>query len=452
MTAKIRIRPGLAGPKVSASTASDATDSTSATSTGSKPRSTKSPKAPTPGLLVPGSATAKALFHVWRGDECVSVDSPPGAGKTALVVTVVAHLVTNAKLTVLVAMPTRAQALAAARRQILELPVTQLSIDIRDVEPEELPPGYDQKPVPGARVTYTTLARAKFITRTNYDVMIVDEAYQATHALVAQASAGIPQILMVGDPGQIGPVVTIDTSVWAGHKDAPHLPAPLVTKPYKEVVRLSIDTTYRLGAETARVLAPIYKFEFASGRPDRTATANNGDAVSEITSVHLDDSANVDDIECMATMVAHAATFVGGSIVEGQGNAKVTTTIRAEDIALVVSRNSQVSILTGMAANLGHEFTIGTADRMQGGEWPIVLALDPMYASDEVSEHNQSLGRLCVMVSRHTTHLTWFHDNAWLENTKGRDHDSKVHRQVRKGLVAHDVPDVEDERNVNPFG
>jgi hypothetical protein len=24
-----------------------------------------------------------------------------------------------------------------------------------------------------------------------------------------------------------------------------------------------------------------------------------------------------------------------------------------------------------------------------------------------------SLGRLCVMLSRHTTHLTWIHDNAW---------------------------------------
>jgi hypothetical protein len=445
MSANIKIRPGLGKPVSPKSSAT-----TDATSTVSKPRAPKTLKGPTPGQLVPGSATTKALFHVWRGDECVSVDSPPGAGKTSLVVTVVEHLVTNAKLKVLVAMPTRAQALAAARRQVTELPVAQLHIDIKDVEPEEFPPGYDHRslPSPTPQATYTTLARAKFIARDAYDVMIVDEAYQATHALVAQASAGIPQILMVGDPGQIGPVVTIDTSVWAGHKDAPHLPAPLVTKGYGEVVRLSIDTTYRLGAETARVIAPIYKFGFASGRPDRTAVTANGETVREITAVHVADSANVDDVECMAAMVAHAATFVGGNIIEGETD----TPIRAEDIAIVVSRNSQVSILTGMAANLGHEFTIGTADRMQGGEWPIVLALDPMYASDEVSEHNQSVGRLCVMVSRHTTHLTWFHDNAWLENTKGRDHDSKVHRQVRKGLVAHDVPDVDDERNVNPFG
>jgi hypothetical protein len=102
---------------------------------------------------------------------------------------------------------------------------------------------------------------------------------------------------------------------------------------------------------------------------------------------------------------------------------------------LVVSRNSQVSIVTGMSRSLGFDFTIGTADRLQGGEWPVVIALDPMYGSNGESEHNQSIGRLCVMVSRHTSHLTWVHDDSWVEATASNDRIDRTNRKVRESMI-----------------
>ncbi len=396
---------------------------------------------PRPQPLKPGSVTAKVLARVWRGGELTIVDSSPGAGKTTLVANVVSNLALRADMNILAAMPTRAQALSFARRLAKEYPVDKINIVIKDVDQADLPEGYNAEKqlanVP--RVTITTLAKAKFIDKSTFDLIIIDEAYQATHALASQARGDIPQTLMVGDPGQIGPVVTVDTSIWSGQKDAPHLPAPLVTVGADDVERFSLGVTYRLGPVSASIVAPIYKFPVESGRPSREAVTRDGDIADEVFSIEVDHSDEVDNLECLATMVRRAAEFVGGSVIQGEEVREITDS----DIALVVSRNSQVSILTGMSRSLGHDFAIGTADRLQGGEWPVVVALDPMYGSNGESEHNQSVGRLCVMVSRHTAHLSWIHDDSWIDATQGNEKINKTNRRVREALVGP-LPAVDD--------
>ncbi len=420
-----RIRPGITKQSNVAPTAATATEHPS------------SPVAvaagPRPQPLVPGSITAKVLARVWRGGELTIVDAPPGSGKTALVSNIVANLASRTDMHILATTSTRAQCLAFARRLSLELPVERIFIDMKDVEPEDLPEGYlthlAVAKVP--LVIVATLAKATFIDKSTIDLLVVDEAYQATHALVAQAQSGVAQVLMVGDPGQIGPVVTVDTSIWEGQKDAPHLPAPLVTKGTTDIERFSLSVTYRLGPKSAKMLAPIYKFPFTSGRPDRHIVMTDGTAVDEIETIEVQHSDEVDNLNCLATMVRRAASFVGGQLVEGDE----LRALRAEDVALVVSRNSQVSIVTGMSRSLGFDFTIGTADRLQGGEWPVVIALDPFFGANGESEHNQSIGRLCVMVSRHTSHLTWVHDDSWVEATAGNDKIDRVNRTVRESMV-----------------
>ena len=391
---------------------------------------------PCPQPLVPGSITAKVLARVWRGGQLTIVDAPPGSGKTSLVSNIVANLATRTDMKILVTTPTRAQCLAFARRLSLELPAERIFIDMKDVEPEDLPEGYpdDRAVAKVPLVTVATLAKAKFIDRSNIDLLVVDEAYQATHADVAQAQSGVAQVLMVGDPGQIGPVVTVDTSIWTGQKDAPHLPAPLVTKGVTDVERFSLSVTYRLGPKSAKMLASIYQFPFSSGRPDRHIVMADGTVVGEIDTIEVQHSDEVDNLDCLATMVRRAASFAGGQLVEGDE----LRALRAEDVALVVSRNSQVSIVTGMSRSLGFDgFTIGTADRLQGGEWPVVIAMDPFFGANGESEHNQSIGRLCVMVSRHTSHLTWVHDDSWVEATAGNDKIDRVNRTVRESMVGH---------------
>jgi len=63
-----------------------------------------------------------------------------------------------------------------------------------------------------------------------------------------------------------------------------------------------------------------------------------------------------------------------------------------------------------------------------------VMSSHPAIGSDESSEHSMSTGRLCVMTSRHTTHLTWIHDDQWKESVAGRSTSAAQGRKVRSAL------------------
>src|SRR5437879_12669621 len=76
---------------------------------------TTAPAAPAPKPAAPHEtdpAVAAALFAAWSGDPAVVVASPPGAGKTRLVVHLAEQLHRRAGLNVAIATQPRTQALA----------------------------------------------------------------------------------------------------------------------------------------------------------------------------------------------------------------------------------------------------------------------------------------------------------------------------------------------------
>lgn len=360
------------------------------------------------------------------------VDSPPGAGKTELVATVVAHLAVRAGLRVAVGTPTSAQGVSLVHRLVEQIDTREIDCRIKGSESMT-------KKKPGGKpslVTVATLAKWKFLDRGRFDVLVVDEAYQCTHALFSAAAAGFTQVLMVGDPGQIGPVVTVDTSIWQGQKDGPHLRAPEVLAEYTDIERFALDTTWRLGPISAAAVAPIYKFSFTSGADHRMCVSADGEIHSEIESIEIAHVDTVDDLDAMLAVADRVSALVGATLVTTTGQRSAADS----DIAVIVSRNSQVSILSGLLQQrMLPGVTIGTADKLQGGEWPIVVALDPFVGSQSDSEHNTSIGRLCVMASRHITHLSWMHDDSWVEMTKGRTASAKTNRAVRAALTSNPI-------------
>jgi hypothetical protein len=361
-----------------------------------RPTATQEPVGPPIKPLEVGSILAKALERIWRGYDVV-VDSPPGAGKTQLVVDVAAQLSARTDMKILVCAFTRAQVLSLYDRlheEIGENVGLMMSNSGRD-HSDGVNPAVVVRTLSGAR-------RAN--DAGDFDLMIVDEAYQATYASVTQARRGIPQMLMVGDPGQIGPVVTIDTSFWRTG-NGPFLPAPTAMF-VKETPRFSLPTTYRLGPVSANVVAPLYKFRFESANKERTPVIYDGDPLNEVETIQVPNAETPDDLYALTTVANRCKELS-----------------KSGSVAAIVSRNSQATILTAMLH--GYQVKIGTADRLQGGEWTSVVALDPMMGED-TSDHAQSLGRLCVMASRHTTHLTWVHDDSWKAATDPRN------RQVRK--------------------
>lgn len=399
---------------------------------------------PAGSSLAIGSPLAKALYSIWHGDPVVVVDSPPGSGKTTMVVDMVAALVERSDLKIIIAAPTRRGAYDIAERIAARLgldkegnPRIAMSVNKMDNPPGVASGGTGSANLPIVR----TVASCKASNRPECDVMIFDEGYQTTFADAASAADSADQVVFVGDPGQIGPVVTADMTAFRGYETTPATRAPEVFSLIKGAKVLSLETTYRLGQETVDAIAPLYKFEFKSARPDRYLTDEYGSRVSEIVSVELPLTPTNDDLNTMVSVATYAAGMVGAELVEHDDEGRPSSRILTEsDVAVVVSHNSQsasiAAILTSMKVGGIH---VGTADKMQGGQWHAVVALDPMVGYSAASPHQLSPGRLCVMASRHMTHLTWMHDGGWesaLTDPTINQEDARLGRKVREALTA----------------
>lgn len=434
-TKRPRFRPGIAKTPQPAKASSDSAI------TGAPKEADEGPKEATPKALYPGSVAAKVIARIWRGGELTIVDSPPGAGKTALVVTTVAHLAMRAGMKILIGTPTRAQGAALIERLLAEVPARYIESGIAGVVvPGPIVPASEKE----CRIRVATLAKCRISgDRDRFDLLVVDEAYQATNAIVSGAAAGMHQVLMVGDPGQIGPVVTVDVSIWRGMKNAPHLPAPEAVGTYNDIERFHLDKSWRLGPASAAAIAPVYPFAFSSANVARSLVAGDGTPVAEIEHVEVARATKVDDLDALGAIVDRVRHLMRGTlaITDPHTGAVEQRTVEGDDVAVVVSRNSQVSIVTGMLRQ--HALagvSVGTADRLQGKEWPVVVALDPLLGSSgDQNEHNLSIGRLCVMASRHNTHLTWIHDDAWPDGVNGNTSAARIGRAVRKALVGESL-------------
>src|SRR4051794_10143300 len=132
---------------------------------------------------------AAALFAAWSGDPAVVVASPPGAGKTTLVVHVAEQLHRRAGLRIAIAAQTRSQALDLANRAA----AAGASVALLGSRESHRPSGLDRscRYLKGVAdlsrwrgVVVATTARWLWVNERDFtaDVCVVDEAWQMTYA------------------------------------------------------------------------------------------------------------------------------------------------------------------------------------------------------------------------------------------------------------------------------
>lgn len=397
--------------------------------------------------LILGSVLAKALHSVWTGNPVTLVNSPPGAGKTWLVSQIVAYLKERSELKIIIGCPTKNGAYDLAVRIESELGPDkdgnpQIAMSVKDLTP---PPGVAKggsgtggRNVPVIR----TIASLRLSSSgTDCDLMIIDEAYQATFADVAAAADHAQQVLFVGDPGQIGPVVTVVTDAFRGKNRAPHMRAPEVFSQLEGAAVFALDTTYRLGQETVDAISCLYDFPFTSSRPDRYLTDAFGNRASEIVGLEIPVADAYDSLPTMEAVARYAADLVGTELVEfGEDGLPATRPLKPKDVAVVVSHNAQENTIQSILESFKIAgITVGTADKLQGGQWHAVVALDPLVGYTSAGTHQLAPGRLCVMASRHMTHLTWVHQEGWEDALTDPDLDqteAMLGIRVRRALTA----------------
>ena len=360
---------------------------------------------------------SKALYGVWSGDLATLVSSPPGSGKTRLVSHLASQLADRAGFTVAVAAQTTEQALDVANRCAELSDNVTLLTKSSGKRPGRLAP--DAKHANSAArlahqpgIIVATTARWQWIQVAAFsaDVLIVDECWQLTYADLGALGPLAPQLVMVGDPGQIDPVVTGSTRRWAHSPTGPHIPAPdaLLVAHGEHVTRLRLPQTYRLGPATTALIQPAFypALPFTSARQERHITVRGADLpeIAHMTVTGHSGPADPNFVRAAANRVRDLVA-TGTVTAENQDGTRTTRPLQPKDIAVVCPHVAQAAAVNALLTDMP-DVLIGTANSLQGLEREAVVALHPLVGYRDATAFSCNPGRMCVALSRHRAHLS----------------------------------------------
>ncbi|MFF0945020.1 AAA domain-containing protein [Kocuria sp. CPCC 205300] len=364
--------------------------------------------------------------HLFSGGRLAVVKAPPGSGKTFTLVEVLTSLVAEG-WRVAVAAQTNSQADDICRRFAHDHPeVAVARFSSKGTRP---PPGFpptvpwisDRAALPGrAGVTVATTAKWSLTDLAlPYDLLAIDEAWQMSWADMMQCALISEKFLMIGDPGQIPPVVTIDVRRWETSPRAPHEAAPSVVlgEPALEGVRFvgSLPACRRLPHESVEFVKPFYDFDFKAyvapttrgvDFPSGHRLAPLADGRPLVLTVPTPDHGP--PIEVDHELAAAAAVVVeellGSDAMVRDGHAPARP-LMPEDIGISSSHRVMNAALTAVVARWAGDLRVDTPERWQGLERPVMIAVHPLSGVLNPSAFDLETGRLCVMASRHQAGL-----------------------------------------------
>jgi len=283
--------------------------------------------------------------------------------------------------------------------------------------------------LPGASIIIGTVAKLGLVEIINeYDVLFIDEAWQMTWADFLSLRDVSDRYIMIGDPGQIPPTVTIAVDRWEVSPVAPHKPAPeiVLENPDLRAVTtlLELDTCRRLPDDAVELVKFFYDFPFTAFatkgerflRPtEKTSTSRVDQAIlalSDSSTVIYTHPTGADGapIETDTELAQVAADFVsrllnlGCEISTCSDETTAPRRLTAADIGIVSTHNQMNSAIQAcLPANLvgKNAISVTTPERWQGLERAVIIAVHPLSGVQTPSAFDLETGRLCVMASRH---------------------------------------------------
>jgi hypothetical protein len=361
----------------------------------------------------------------------IVVDSPPGAGKTTLVVRAALALVDGGESCMIVAQ-TNSQVDDLVERLAADAPnlrIGRLS-GVDYVTPDTL--------LALTNVTITSIAddladmdvvlgtTAKWATVKGHRRRwaIVDEAYQMRSDMLLLIADRFERALFVGDPGQLDPFSTIETSRWIGLPYDPMQSAvavllahnPELAPPHR------LPVSWRLPASAAPIVSeafyPFTGFHAATAQGARrlkftaaglrspvddtiAMAARSGWALHELPARHTlrtDGQAADAAAQIAARLLARRAVGFCERHPEGRP-------LGAEHIAIGVAHRDQADqirqALTRTSTAAASRITVDTANRLQGREFDVTIVVHPLSGRRDATAFHLEAGRLCVLTSRH---------------------------------------------------
>jgi hypothetical protein len=374
-----------------------------------------------------GQATEQIFADLAVIDRGVVVDSPPGAGKSTLVVTAAARLADAGERVIVIAQ-TNEQVDDLTERLATSRPDLRFGrICAADYTP---PPRLAQRVNVTLATTAADLADCLVITGTahkwamvkaaSWPWAIVDEAYQMRSDLLLRIAGLFQRCLFVGDPGQLDPFSTITTERWTGLTWDPMQSAVAVLlrhNPDIPVHRLPVS--WRLPESAAPVVAdafyPFTGFRSATVAEQRTmefsassfgvnavdraldTAASSGWALYQLPGRHTVRT----DAEAVAACAALAARVLQRGAIFHSEQAVEPQPVTAARIAVGTAHRDQAQAIRAGLAGRYPGITVDTANSLQGREFDVVIVLHPLSGRRDATAFHLEAGRLCVLTSRH---------------------------------------------------
>ncbi|MGW3169601.1 AAA domain-containing protein [Streptomyces sp. NPDC001153] len=382
----------------------------------------------------PGAAAARAteaiLHDTLHGSERgVVVDSPPGAGKSTLVVRAALELA-DAGRPLMVVAQTNAQVddlvLRLAEKNP-DLPVGRLhssDSDPYDKALDDLPQvrtSAKAADLNGLPVVLSTAAKWAHVKADEpWRHAIVDEAYQMRSDSLLAVAGLFERALFVGDPGQLDPFAIVGSEQWAGLSYDPSASAVttlLAHNPGLPQHRLPVS--WRLPASAAPLISdafyPYTPFRSGTGHGDRRLAfavpsdgsgpdrvideaAESGWGLLELPARHTPRT-DPEAVRAVATVVRRLLDRGGAALSERSDEPAPLT---ADRVAVGTAHRDQAAAVRTALAELGvADVTVDTANRLQGREYDVTVVLHPLSGRPDATAFHLETGRLCVLASRH---------------------------------------------------
>ena len=390
--------------------------------------------------------------------QLLTVDSPPGAGKTRLTREVIQRAM-DRQVRTLVAVQTNSQAIDLVRgmAQLLQDRGSSgqfgywPSHDARNEWAAEIgvlaqhPNVVVCESTDDARIAPDVLVAVsrkwswhicpRFASHgldRHFDLGVFDEAYQMQTSELLRVGARIDRLLTIGDPGQLEPFTTVETERWTGLGASPITPAPRSVEARfgtPEGARITLPSSLRLDHRAARVVQqcfyPDLPFSAVAVEGDRELRLNPAprarDRLTRARNLVLDRAATSgwglhelpaastvrDDPELaneIAQLVAQLFTRDPNVRAHFPRPLRRGASLKPCNVAVATAHRDQRSRVREALDRLGPAFgevVVDTANRIQGREFDVVFAWHPLSGRVDATAFHLDTGRLCVMASRH---------------------------------------------------
>jgi hypothetical protein len=367
------------------------------------------------------------LKHIRDKKRLAVVQAPPGSGKTHLLLRAVGEAFKR-KQRVAVATQTRSQADDICKRLAEGSKLPGVRFVARNGVAPNVPKGIDvigdqnRLPDKPCIVIATTAKWGTIELRKPFDVVFVEEAWQLKWADFMLLGQVAPRFVLIGDPGQIPPVVSIDASRWETAPRGPHRPAPelILQEGLPDILNRSLPATRRLPYCTADLIRPFYDFKFGTwAQPDerklklgRRGRGPLSEAMAllergSVVGVSLPTPDGGPPLEC-DEQVAHLAVQAVSALLESQPEYEFEgkrRPLQPADVGLCATHHVMNAAMDLCLSRKLRDVAIDTPERLQGLQRRVMVIVHPLSGVVQPSEFDLETGRLCVMASRHQISL-----------------------------------------------